>query len=233
MLKIAICDDVQECVEDVEKHLNLYSLEHRMVFDIYKFFKSEDILNSDILFDIAFLDVEIDEANGLDVGKALQERNPEIVLICVTAYEDYLDEAFDMGSIRYFKKPIVSERFYKGLERAISRVDNTEIKFYLDDENGGFAAVQMKDIVFVEIKGRKTRVVTKNNEYMSKEKIKIWKQRLNKSYFISPHNSYIVNTNFITYYCKEFIILNKKHQIDIAYSKRTDFKHRLAMLTEN
>lgn len=233
MLKIAICDDEQDCINDVEKHLKLYSFEYGIEFQIYKFLRSDDILKSVIHFDIAFLDVEMDGINGFGIGNALQKINPEVVLIFVSAYDQYLDAAFDMGSIRFFNKPIESERFYLGLERAITKIDKTEVKFYLDDKNGGSVAIQMKDIVFVEIKGRKTRVVTKNNEYISKENIKSWKERLNKSYFISPHNSYIVNINYITYYCKEHIMLDDKYRIDIAYSRRTDFKRQFAMLMED
>lgn len=175
----------------------------------------------------------MEDMDGLEVGKCLQNINPDIVLIYVTAFEHYLDEALDLGIIRFFSKPIDSQRFYKGFEKAIDKVDKAEIVFHLKDEKNGTACIRANDIVFVEIKGRKTKVVDKNDkEFFTRDNIKDWKMKLNKSYFISPHNSFIVNTNYITYFQKDYVILKGKYNIPIAYSKRVDFKRKFIMLME-
>lgn len=231
-MKIAICDDEQECIEDVEKHLRLYFAEHGLSFKLYKYTNSFDILNSGINFDIAFLDIEMDGENGIEIGRDLQKENPDTVLIYITAYNHYLDNALDLGITRFFDKPIDSKRFYDGLEKAISKVDNAEIKFYVKDDDRGIISIKSKDIIFVENHNRKTRVVTEDGDYFSKDHIKIWRERLNKSYFETPHNSYVVNTNYITYFCKEYITLNDKYNVPIAYSKRVEFKRRFMIRME-
>ena len=231
-MKIAICDNEIEYIEDVKKHLTQYAYEHGLSFNLYEFNSSAKILKSDKEFDIAFLDIEMEGANGIVVGRELQKINPDTVLIYVTAYNHYLDDALDLGITRFFDKPIESKRFYEGLEKAISKIDNTEVKFYLKDESKGVATIKCKDIVFIEIQGRKTKVVTKDNEFSSKDSIKIWKERLNKSYFEVPHNSYIINTNFITYFCREYVVLDETYNIPIAYSKRSEFKRKFMRLLE-
>ena len=205
-MNIAICDDETEYANDIRVHLNQYSSEHGLTFDIYDFNSGEEILASNTVFDIAFLDIEMDGINGIEVGRELQKANPDLVLIYVTAYNHYLDDALDLGITRFFDKPIDSQRFYEGMDKAISKIDNTELRFYLKDSNKGVVTVRSKDIIFVEIIGRKTKIHTKSHEYLSKDGIKVWKARLNKSYFEIPHNSYIINTNFITYYCKDYIL---------------------------
>ena len=171
-----------------------------------------------------------DGINGIEVGRELQKANPDLVLIYVTAYNHYLDDALDLGITRFFDKPIDSQRFYEGMDKAISKIDNTELRFYLKDSNKGVVTVRSKDIIFVEIIGRKTKIHTKSHEYLSKDGIKVWKARLNKSYFEIPHNSYIINTNFITYYCKDYIMLDYKYNIPIAFSKRSEFKRKFMKL---
>ena len=227
---IAICDDEQEFINDIRKHLKQYSSEHGLTFEIYEFCSGADILSSKIVFDIAFLDIEMKDINGIEVGRKLQNESPDLLLIYVTAYNQYLDEALDLGITRFFDKPIDSQRFYEGMDRAVSKVDNTEIKFYLKDDNKGVVTVRCKDIIFVEIQGRKTEIHTKEHDYLSKDGIKVWEARLNKSYFEIPHNSYIINTNFITYFCKEYVILDNKYTIPIAYSKRAEFKRKFMKL---
>ena len=229
-MNIAICDDETEYANDIRVHLNQYSSEHGLTFDIYDFNSGEEILASNTVFDIAFLDIEMDGINGIEVGRELQKANPDLVLIYVTAYNHYLDDALDLGITRFFDKPIDSQRFYEGMDKAISKIDNTELRFYLKDSNKGVVTVRSKDIIFVEIIGRKTKIHKKSHEYLSKDGIKIWKARLNKSYFEIPHNSYIINTNFITYYCKDYIMLDYKYNIPIAFSKRSEFKRKFMKL---
>lgn len=229
-MNIAICDDETEYANNIRVHLNQYSSEHGLTFDIYDFNSGEEILASNTVFDIAFLDIEMDGINGIEVGRELQKANPDLVLIYVTAYNHYLDDALDLGITRFFDKPIDSQRFYEGMDKAISKIDNTELRFYLKDSNKGVVTVRSKDIIFVEIIGRKTKIHTKSHEYLSKDGIKIWKARLNKSCFEIPHNSYIINTNFITYYCKDYIMLDYKYNIPIAFSKRSEFKRKFMKL---
>ena len=232
-MKIAICDDEVEYIQDVEKHINQYCFEHGLTVEVFKYSSGNELLSQNLAFDIAFLDIEMEEMDGLKLGKSLQKLNPDIVLIYVTAYEHYLDEALDIGIIRFFSKPVDSQRFYKGFEKAINKVDNVEIAFHLKDEKNGTVSIHANDIVFVEIKGRKTKVVDKNDqEYLTRDNIKDWKIKLNKSYFISPHNSFIVNTHYITYFQKDHIILNGNYYVPIAYSKRVEFKRKFMLLME-
>ena len=233
-MKIAICDDEKEYVENIERHIKQYFFEHGLTCELYKYNDSTDILTASDSFDIAFLDIEMNGCNGISVGKKLLESNPDIVLIYVTAYEHYLDDALDLGITRFFDKPIDSNRFYRGLEKAINKVDNTEIRFHLKDKENGTVTLKINDIVYVEIKGRRTKVIAKDDsEYFTKDSMKTWKNRLTKSYFVSPHNSFIVNTNYITYFQKDHIILNEKYNIPIAYAKRVDFKRKFMMLMED
>ncbi len=229
-MKIVICDDEAEYVNDVKRHINQYFSEHGLSADIYCYYRSEDILKSSAIFDIAFLDIEMDKENGIKIAKELQHRNPEIVLIFITAYEHYLDEALDLGTTRFFDKPIDSQRFYKGLDKAISKVDKSEITIFVNDGREGKVKIRINEIIFLEILGRKTKVVTVNGEYYSTENLKFWKNKLNKSYFASPHNSFIVNTNYITYFQSTGLRMYNKYYVPIAHSRRSEFKRKFMML---
>lgn len=232
-MRIAICDDEIKYINDVECHLKQYFNEHGLTFDLFKYNSGADLLNSGNAFDIVFLDIEMDDINGIELGKKLQRANPDLILIYVTAYNHYLDDALDLGITRFFDKPIDSKRFYKGLDKAIEKLDKIEVQIHLRDSNNGIVTVKMNEIVMVEIEGRKTKVVTENGIYHSKNNIREWRNRLNKSYFETPHNSYIVNTNYITYFCKEYIKLINMHTVPIAYKRRAEFKKKFMMLLED
>ncbi len=193
-MKIVICDDEQIYLNAIEVHINKYLIEHNLFADIYKYLGSNDLINNIAYFDIAFLDIEMNGENGLQLGRRLREINPDIILIYITAHNNYLDDALDLGSIRFFDKPINSQRFYKGVEAAINKFNDSNIRYYVSDGNNGVLSLKASDIIYIEIKGRKTKVFAKDKSYYSKKSIKDWEAELAKSFFVSPHKSFIINT---------------------------------------
>lgn len=67
--------------------------------------------------DIAFLDINLEEASGLEVAKALQSYNPRVNVIFCTGYSEYALEAFDLYSSGYLLKPITQDKLMHALER--------------------------------------------------------------------------------------------------------------------
>ena len=67
-MKIAICDDEQLYIDNIVKHLDFFSIDNNIDFEKSIFTNSFDMLASDIKFDIAILDVEMDNMNGIKLG---------------------------------------------------------------------------------------------------------------------------------------------------------------------
>ena len=56
--------------------------------------------------DIAFLDVEMPQINGIQLAKKLKKVNPLIKIIFVTAYNEYALDAFKVHASGYVSKPV-------------------------------------------------------------------------------------------------------------------------------
>lgn len=59
--------------------------------------------------DIAVLDVEMPEINGIELGKRLKELHKQIVLIYISAYDAYAIEAYRLHAPVYLEKPYSNE----------------------------------------------------------------------------------------------------------------------------
>lgn len=230
-MKIAICDDEQIYIDNIAEHLDIFSAENNIDFEKSIFTNSADILASDIRFDIAVLDVEMDNINGIKLGSELRKRNPHIILIYVTAYRKYLDDALNLNAVRFFEKPLDPQRFYRGLHDAVKRIDNTSISFYLKDQELT-ERISAQDIIFVEIEKRKTKVVTRDKEYHSDHHISFWQDKLTSTIFISPHKSYIINFNYVTAYERNYVILDERYKVNIARNKQADFYRKFMQYVE-
>lgn len=225
MIKIAICDDDQRFINNVKQHLDFYSNENNVSFQVFEYSNGLELLNSRDIFNIALLDVEMPETNGIVLGKELRKRNKNIVLIYITAHKKYLDEALNLNAARFFEKPIDSKRFYAGLDNAISRIDETTIVFYLKD-NSKTMRIAAEDIIYVEIEPighRKTKVVTENNVYISSNKMSFWEEKLSNSCFIKTHKSFIVNLKYVTKFDDNNIELNGKYVVPLSRNSKASF----------
>ena len=72
-LNIAVCDDEQMYIDIVVDHLKFFSVQNCVDFENHIFTSPKDLLDSDIKFDMAILDVEMDEVSGLAVGEELRK----------------------------------------------------------------------------------------------------------------------------------------------------------------
>ena len=50
-------------------------------------------------FEIAFLDIELPEMNGIECAKALREKMPGILIVFISAYDDYLRESIRLAEM--------------------------------------------------------------------------------------------------------------------------------------
>ncbi len=221
-MRVVICDDEEIYIDEIRQNTELFSKDTNIPFDVSAYTSPDEVLNDGKKYDIAVLDVEMNGTDGIALGKQLREINPHIILMYVTAHRKYLDDALNLNAVRFFEKPIDSKRFYRGLGDAVKRIDNTTINFYL--KNGkAIERISANDIIFVEIENRKSKVVTKNTIYHSTNSIDFWKENLISPIFVSPHNSYIVNMNYITSYERDSIMLNDKYPVSVAKNKQSYF----------
>lgn len=217
-MKIAICDDNLNIVDEVKNLLDEYALSKNLSLDISTFNDGQAVLESDERFNIAILDVEMPGCNGIELGKILREKNRHIVLMYITSHKKYLDEALNLNAARFFEKPIDSKRFYDGLDNALKRIDNNTIKFFLKEDNAS-VRINANDIIYVEIEPighRKTKIVTEEKTYISSNKIVFWEEHLISSLFVKTHKSYIINMEYITKYENNTLQLDGKYNIPIS-----------------
>lgn len=231
-MKIAICDDQIELVNTTKEYLLLYAKNNGVDIDIYTFTSAQQVLSSNVKFNIAVLDVEMPDMDGLTLGKMLRQDNENIVLIFLTAHTKYLDDALNLNAARFFEKPVDMNRFFRGIDDAIKRIDNTTVNIFVKH---GFECLRVNacDIVFIEIRRGGVRIVTKNNEYHSNRNIHYWEERLASSCFAKPHNSYIINLNYLTKYGNNSITLLDKYEIALSRNFKKEFNAKFIAFMED
>jgi two-component SAPR family response regulator len=68
--------------------------------------------------DLAVLDIEMPEMNGIDLGEKLRAIQPDLVLIYTTAHERYALDAYKLQAAAYLLKPYNTEDIRKAVRAA-------------------------------------------------------------------------------------------------------------------
>lgn len=74
--------------------------------EFFSFTNPMKVMESNINFDLAFLDIEMPGLNGIQLAKKLKSINPKIKIIFVTAYNNYALDAYRVHASGYITKPV-------------------------------------------------------------------------------------------------------------------------------
>ena len=77
--------------------------------------------------DIAFLDIEMPEINGLELANKIQEIDPYINIIFITAYDQYALDAFKAHAIGYLLKPLDINAFLEQITQVARNAEPRKI----------------------------------------------------------------------------------------------------------
>lgn len=78
--------------------------------------------------DLAFLDIEMPEINGIQLAKKLKAINPKTKIIFVTAFNDYALEAYKLHASGYITKPVSIEAIKEEISELDKAIDLTSTK---------------------------------------------------------------------------------------------------------
>lgn len=71
---------------------------------------------------VAFIDIDMPEMDGITLAEKLIEQNPTITIVFITAYNQYAVKAFDINALDYIMKPINIQRFNNMVEKIKNKI---------------------------------------------------------------------------------------------------------------
>ena len=125
-MRIAICDDEVSMVQILEEKIK--KLLPDVVID--KYLSGDELIASGSKPDILFLDIQMPGMDGMETAKVFRQDNENMILIFVTAAEEYVFQAFDVGAFHYLVKPFSDEKFKEVVTKAVHNIKRSSRLFY-------------------------------------------------------------------------------------------------------
>ena len=202
-MRIGICDDQKEVREILSEKIKMLYPAGSLAF----YNSGQEVLDAVEPPDILFLDIQMPRLDGMETARRLRKDNGQMILIFVTALEDYVFQAFDVGAFHYLVKPFSDEKFYEVLGKAVEQFEgrrtgrNTkkEPPDLMITAKGKHIMVHLEDIVYAEVFDRKVVIHTMDSDIEYYGKMRELEKRAGDGFYRS-HRAYLVNFNYIRKY---------------------------------
>lgn len=211
IMKILICDDEPVILDQIESLLNSFENKNKIKFQIEKKESGKFILTNPVKYDVAFIDIEMPNMNGLILSKRLKLLNPDIIIIVITSFQNYLDDAMKIHVFRYLSKPIDKNRFFNNFKDALEEYRLIS-KYVIATFNNEVHRIKTKDILFIENQKYGSIIHSKYGDYQSNKKPKQWAKDIDQDSFVFSHNSILVNLQNVVDFNNYVAVLRKNEQ---------------------
>lgn len=228
MLNIAICDDENAITNQIENCILELCDEEKIPIDIDVFYSGaslEQMYLSKKRYDLIFLDIQIENINGISVAKKIRELDENVLIVFVSGYERYMRELFQYDVFGFIQKPIDKHNLEHIFLSAHKKICSKNFYFQFK-YNGMEFKIPCREIMYFESIGRKIYVNLRNGEqeyFNSKLSDVEASLAAGKVPFLRIHQSYLVNYHMIKAWAKSEVILVTGMRLPISEERQKSF----------
>lgn len=231
MIKIAIIDDESESAEYLGKLLKRYFEEKGEAFSLKCFTSAEQFLNNyKPVFDIAFMDIELNGENGIQAAKKLRGFDDNVVLFFCTRLAQFAIQGYKVKAEDYFVKPVAFDDLKIALDSVCPRIESAHNPMTLNIAvKNGTRRVLLSEIYFIESKGH-TIIYHLADETLSVRgnSLSSMEKKLLPFGFCCCNASFLVNLNCCVSIIGDSVKLSNGVDVKITRTKRKEFVKTLA-----
>ena len=220
-LRIAICDDEQHTLNSEYEIISSVLEEEKIENTIDRFNSPEDLLNSEMMYNIVFLDIEMGDFNGIKVAEAIRELNKECFIFFVTNHEAYLDDAFNQHAFRFWTKPLERHKLIYGIESVMKELEEND-NYIVVTNNLKSIKVYVQCIIYIYAYNNKVYIVTTKGEIEVSERYRDVHEQLKKyDYFCESQRAHFINFKYVKNYNKDRVFCGYKDTTyEVYFSRR-------------
>lgn len=223
MISIAVCDDeLLECVS-ISAKIRGCMEELGIPCSIEQFQSGKNLLGSLGRFDLIFLDILMEEMDGMETARRCRELSYEKKLIFLSSSRSYVFDAYDVEAFHYLVKPVDQEKLKNVLKRAAEKELRFSRDYIVVSRERQKRKLFLDSVRYFEIKGRQIDVHQEKGIFTYYEQIGVLERQLGGKGFFRCHKSYLLNLKYVEVYNRQEAILDNGERIIIAKRRYEEF----------
>lgn len=220
MIRICICDDSFIQLNNAYEIVNNYSNASGNNIIIDELSPSDIvslISESNFSYNIAILDIDMGDINGIDVAKKINVISPNCKVVFLTSYTNFISDSYEADHVYYVLKDNATTTLPRALDKAITSLTIEQDVRYLSIVSARLNySIPMPEIIYIEKSNRSTIIHTNTLAYPTYISLSNLLAELPDN-FVQCHNSYIINLNYVA--STTYNLLTLKDGIDIPIGR--------------
>lgn len=227
-MKIAICDDDQDELQNISSILDTYIKERNATIS-YKVFRSATELlanTKSCKYDIYILDVIMPAVNGIEAAKEIRSFDKVASIAFLTSSPEFAIESYAVKACNYVLKPITKEKLFFALDDIMENTGHENQASIVVKSNEGIQKIFLSNITYIEAFNRRViyNLISGKTVECISQISEVCDELLAYSQFIKPHRSYLVNMCYIDTIKNTEIVLQTSDSIPIAQRRSAEIK---------
>ena len=190
---------------------------------IRQFYSGEKLIQSSDKFDIIFLDIIMNDLDGMKTAQIFRQKAFDKILIFISSSREYVFDAYDVEAFQYLLKPIDEKKLKRALQKAVLKIESHSQEFIIVSKERQKKKLFLDDIYYFEIKGRVIDIHGADGIFTYYEQIGVLEKNLQGKGFFRCHKSYLINLKYVDAYNKQEAILDNGERIVIAKRRYEEF----------
>lgn len=219
-MRVGICDDERIWLTEAEKIIKEYGKRTSQEMEIYSFANRQELLQREENLDVLFLDIELEQENGVELAREVNQRWPNCQIVYLTNYLFYATEVYHTIHVFYVLKQQFSTRIDEVFAKVLHELSQREKQLVFDKGNKT-VILAPEEILYFERKLRVTRIKTTEGDWEIPDKLNDILKKLPPLDFVRCHNSYVVYFPAVREMQAGMLLMNDGEKITIsrAYTK--------------
>ena len=235
MIRIAVCDDQTEIVEQIKTILIKYSKVKNYNFEILTYTSGEKLASQDTPFDLIFLDVEMPDFDGIQTAQLIRRGEKKVKIVYVTNHSRYSLNVFAVHPFDYILKPVTKDRIFNVMDEFFLYREHRSKKCVITFNGvNGQVFLDTEDIYYFEyVENRRIVVSTKTGSTEIRGGIAEIYKTVKPFNFITPHKSFVVNAAHIKNIRRYDVVMANGVLVPVAQKRYAKFKNELSNYFHN
>ncbi len=221
MIKIGICDDEKIVLRVLKKIIQKCMEEMEVENKIITFDSGKGLLKAIKELDILFLDINMPQLDGIEVGEKICEQGIGCKIIIASCMVERFKETFKINAFRFVTKPFKEEEIKESLGAALkTRIGLQKIELYRDRNLYEFF---QKEILYMKAVNSAVEFVLRNGVFRRETSLSELDNILDEKLFYRINRQYIVNIGEVEQY-KNGKIQICGIEMEVSIRKRKKFQ---------
>lgn len=240
MLQVAICDDDVRDSGNIQNLLEKVLQVYEVRYTVQVFETGEELLDSPAAYDLVFMDIKLNEENGIEIGKKLYQKNRSCKIIFQTYFNQYCGEAVNKShAFAFLEKPVKQADLEEQVREFLQARGDTQemwVSFEVLRNVSGEAESEkqkvrmpVRDILYFECRKneRIVKVITEKGSFFCKSGFEEIEKRMEPFGFAVCNRGIMVNLDKISGLDGRDITMTNQDKLLISQRRNVIFREKL------